>query len=215
MRRKIVIALAVVAFVLGVLVTRAVWEGRGALADGDAAAARGEPLAAIDHWGRAARWYAPLAPHVGRAYDRLERLALDAGARGDAETSLRAWRAVRAAVLATRAIYTPHAERRARADRAIASLMAGDTAGPAPAQAGATAAAREIFYYRQLARDDAPSRAWSVVALVGFALWLGGAVYFSRRGLDDTDRLDARIAGTSGGLIAIGVLVWVLGLYNA
>jgi hypothetical protein len=215
MRRKLIIGAIVVVFVLGVLVTRAVWEGRGALADGDAALARGDTRTAIEHWSRAARWYAPLAPHVEQAYERLEQVATQAEAAGDPETAVVAWRAVRSAVLATRAIYTPHAERRTRADARIAALMATQAAGPAPADAGATVAARTAFYGKQLADDGAPSRAWALIALAGFGLWIGGAVHFARRGLDAADQLVGRAAGTSGGLIAVGVLVWVVGLYNA
>jgi hypothetical protein len=219
LRRKLITGALVTLFVLGALATRVVWEGRAALADGDAAIARGDAAGAVEHWGRAARWYAPLAPHVADAYDRLERVATDAERRGDLDLSLAAWRAVRGAALATRSLHEPHADRRARADARIAVLMAtapGEGAAwrRAPG-AGDTAGARAAFYGRQLADDGAPSRGWTLVALAGLALWLGGAVHFARRGLDDADRLVRRAAGTAGGLIGVGVLAWVIGLYNA
>src|SRR6188768_2267110 len=109
MRRKLAIAAVVTVVVLGVLVTRAVWEGRGALHDGDAAAARGDLDGAIDHWRAAARWYVPFAPHVDDAYARLERAALDAEARKNGIAALAAWRAIRSSALATRWLVTPHA----------------------------------------------------------------------------------------------------------
>lgn len=210
MRRKLAIAAAFTVVVLGALVTRAVWEGRRALAEGDAAA---DPAAAIDAWRRAARWYVPLAPHVDDAYARLRRTAEDADRAGDTRTALAAWRAIRSSALATRWLVTPHDDLRALADRRIAALMAADPAG-AP-DAGATVADREAFHARRLAATPGPSPTWVVIALTGFALWIGGCVHFARRALDADDRLVRRAAGASGALFLVGVVVWAVGLYNA
>lgn len=227
MRRKLITAAIVAAVVLGALITRAIWEGRSALHDGDAAAARGEPRAAIEAWRRAARWYVPLAPHVGAAYGRLERMAGDAEVHGDRVTALEAWRAVRSSALATRWVVTPHADAKARADQRIAALMAEEPvwgqpvpAGEDPSRlaapdAGATPAARQAFYAAQLARDGAPSLGWVVVALIGFAAWLGGCVRFALRALDPDDRLVRRVAAEAGALVLVGLLVWVVGLSQA
>jgi hypothetical protein len=227
-RRKLAIAAAVTAVVLGVLITRAIWEGRDALHDGDAAAARGDLDGAIDGWRAAARWYVPLAPHVGDAYARLEGAAREAEDRRDGATALLAWRAIHSSILATRWLVTPHADLLARADRRIAALMASEPVSGAPApdpdpdptfraapDAGATPEARLAFSRAQLARDGAPSVTWVLVALAGFALWIGGCVHFARRGLDAQERLIQRVAAASGGMVAVGMLVWVLGLYNA
>ena len=67
--KKLAVAAAVIGLCLGVVVTRAVWQGCAAQAEGDAALARGDRDEAITRWRRAARWYVPLAPHVeiGRA----------------------------------------------------------------------------------------------------------------------------------------------------
>ncbi|MCA9678499.1 MAG: hypothetical protein KC464_25965, partial [Myxococcales bacterium] len=167
--------------------------------------------------------------HVAAAYGRLERVATAAEAAGDRATALAAWRGIRSSVLATRSFFTPHADRKAVADRHIAALMAAEPVWGQPAPAGAdpdpswraapdagdTAEARQAFYARQLARDDAPSLAWVAIALAGFGLWIGGAIHFARRGLDDAERLDRRVAGAAGGLVLLGLVVWVVGLYNA
>ena len=71
LRRKLIAVGVVVAICLAVVVTRAVLEGRAALSAGDRAHAAGDQHEAITQWRRAARWYVPGAPHVGRAYDRL------------------------------------------------------------------------------------------------------------------------------------------------
>jgi len=226
-RRKLITVAIVAAVVIGALATRAIWEGRSALHDGDEAAQRGDTDAAIEGWRRAARWYVPVAPHVGAAYDRLERMAAQAEAHGDRLVALEAWRAVRSSALATRWVVTPHADRKARADAHIARLMAeepvwgqpvpegADPTRLAAADAGATPADREAFYAKQLARDDAPSLAWVIVALIGFGVWLGGCVRFARRALDAEDRLVRRVAIEAGALVLVGLVVWVVGLYQA
>lgn len=227
MRRQLVTAAIVTAVVIGALVTRAIWEGRSALHDGDAAAERGDPGAAIDAWRRAARWYVPLAPHVGAAYDRLERMAGEAEVHGDRVTALMAWRGVRSSVLATRWLVTPHADRKARADQHIAKLMSeepvwgqpvpegADPTRLAAPDAGKTPAERQAFYAAQLARDPAPSLAWVIVALIGFGAWIGGCIRFARRALDADDRLVRRIAAEAGALVLVGLIVWLVGLSQA
>jgi hypothetical protein len=61
----------------------------------------------------------------------------------------------------------------------------------------------------------APARAWVIVALLGFGLWLGGCVAFARRGLDTQDRLVPRAAAQAGGMVLAGMVVWLVGLYYA
>ncbi len=213
MRRKLIAAAVLVLVCGGVLVTRAVWQGRSALARGDRAEAAGHHRAAIEAWARAARWYVPGAPHVGRAYQRLEALAAQAEERGDRDTALAAWRRVRGSILATRSFFTPFADHLEPANRHIAALMAaveGDAADP-----GRSEAERAEWHYRLLTRDDAPSVLWSVVALLGFALWLGGGILFALRGLTGEDKLDRAKAVWSGVMVAVGLVVWLLGLYAA
>lgn len=212
-RRKAVVILGVIGICLAVVATRAVWEGRAALADGDAAAEEGDLPRAIALWRRAARWYVPLAPHVGDAYDRLESIGAEAEERGDVSLALAAWRGVRGSILATRSFFTPHADRLEPANLRIANLMArseGDAADP-----GKTEAERASWHHALLARDEAPSVPWVLIALVGMALWIGGGVYFVFRGVTADDRMVGRAAATAGVMIAAGLFVWMLGLYQA
>ena len=212
MKRKLVTAAIVVGFCLAVVVTRAVWQGRGALDEGDRALAANDSEEAIRGWRRAARWYVPLAPHVSDAYDRLEALAALAEKKGDLRTALAAWQGVRGSILATRSFYTPHEERLDPANRKIAELMARlDPTPPAEMSAPQLVA----WHYELLARDESPSVVWSLVALLGFALWIGGGVLFALRGVSADDRLVRRPAITAGAAIMAGLVVWLLGLYNA
>jgi hypothetical protein len=211
--RRAAAALVVVGFCAGVVVTRAVWEGRVALADGDRALAAGDREGAIRWWRRAARWYVPLAPHVASAYDRLESIGREAEERGDLATALAAWQGVRGSILATRSFYVPHEERLEPANRRIAAVLA-RMEGAAP-DAGQSEAERTAWHYRLLERDEAPDVGWTLVALLGFAAWLGGGALFAWRGISAEDRLVTRAATTAGLLIASGLVLWLLGLYQA
>ena len=197
MKRKLIAALLVFGVCLGVVVTRAVWEGRSALERADEAAARGELTEAITWYRRAARWYVPLAPHVGRAYDRLEQIAQQAEANDDLDTALAAWRGVRSSIKATRSVFTPHAERLDPANQRIAALMA-RVEDPA-LDPDKSEAQRAQWHY----------------ALLGFATWLGGGVLFALRGVSAEDKLEARAAATAGLIVAAGLVVWMIGLHNA
>jgi hypothetical protein len=211
-KRKLVTAAVVIGFCLAVVVTRAVWQGRGALDDGDSALAAGDSEEAIRHWRRAARWYVPLAPHVTDAYERLEALAQLAEKKGDLRTALAAWQGVRGSILATRSFYTPEEERLAPANHKIAELMS--RLDPSP-PAGMTREALAAWHDELLARDESPSVAWSAIAVLGFLVWIGGGVLFALRGVSAEDRLVRRPAITAGVLIMAGLVVWLVGLYNA
>jgi hypothetical protein len=235
-RRRTLAALGLLLAVgLAAVVTRAVWAGSRALANGDAAQQRGDLAQAVDLWRQAARWYVPGASHVEAAYQRLEELARAAEQRGDIDTALAAWTGVRSSILATRSFYLPHAERLEPANQRIAVLMAareralasgasgagapavpdapdpGDaSARPLPADASGDPAA--AWHYERLAPVPGPSVAWSVLALLGFATWLAGGLIFALRGVTHDDRLVPRTAAYAGILVAAGLVLWLLGL---
>lgn len=213
MKRKLIIAGTVLGLCLGVVVTRAFYDGGRALSRAKAAESAGELDDAVRWYRRAARWYVPGAPHVSDAYDALERVARQAEEDDNPMLALDAWRGVRNSVLATRSFYVPFEERLEPANRRIAALMA--RVEGAEADPGKTEAEREQWHYELLERDDAPSVFWSLVALLGFAGWLGGGFLFAFRGVTADDRLDARPAAASGVLVAVGLVVWMLGLYYA
>jgi hypothetical protein len=213
MWRRLAAGALVIAFCGGVVVTRAVWQGGSALDDGDTAFVVGDNEEAIRWWRRAARWYVPLAPHVSDAYDRLETLAAEAENRGDLATALAAWQGVRGSILATRSFYVPHEERLEPANRRIAQLLSRMEGGaPDP---GKTPAEREAWHFGLLQRDESPDVGWTALALLGFLAWLGGGVLFAWRGISAEDKLVPRAATTSGLLIASGLVLWLLGLYQA
>jgi len=211
-KKKLLIAAIVVGFCLAVVVTRAVWQGRSALDDGDRALAANDTEEAIRDWRRAARWYVPLAPYVSDAYDRLEALAELAEKKGDLRTALAAWQGVRGSILATRSFYTPQSDRLEPANRKIAGLMSRlDPSLPVDMTRDQLTA----WHYELLARDESPSVGWALLAVLGFLVWIGGGVLFAMRGVSAEDRLVRRPAVTAGVLVMAGLVLWLVGLYSA
>lgn len=204
--------LATIFLCLGVLAGRAFWEGRTALSKGQKAIADGDGEAAVRWLRRSARWYVPLAPHVATAYDTLEDVALAAEEAGDSELALAAWTGIRSSVRATRSFYTPFAARAELADGKIAQLMAAKEVAISPDK---DLVERESWHLSLLKKDSMPSVGWSIVALLGLAMWIAGGFAFALRGVDDHDKLVPKAAAYSGAMIGLGLLIWLIGLYLA
>jgi hypothetical protein len=206
-------ALAVVGAVVGAASVRVVISGEREIAESTSALRAGDAHEAAVHARRAAGWYAPGAPHVRVAYERLIALATTAEGLGDAETALFAWRAVRTAATETRWLVTPHEEDLARANAAIARLSA---AGPRPpAQRTEAATSIERQHLELLLRDEAPHTGWIVALVGGFLAWAGGAVWVVRRAVSATGHFAWRSAGPALALTACGVLAWLLAIWRA
>ena len=171
----VVLIVTCVFSIAAALVTRAMWSGRSALAEGDRAAADGHTLRSIDRYARAARWYVPGAHHVGAANQRLRDIAQAAQQRGDSATATIA--------------------RQALDDAAV------ETAPWSATSVAASAA-------------PPPNLGWFALAAAGLFIWFGGALYFARRGVTASDRLDPSAATAAAILVVIGLLVWVVGLYK-
>ncbi len=174
---------------------------------------RGLVSEAIVHYRRAARWYAPGAPHVGAALDSLDAIGRRAEVEADRPVALEAYRAVRGAILSTRSTYTPFVDRLRTADERIATLMADEP--PAPADAQKSIEARRRMHAELLARDESVNVGWTLVMLAGFAAWMGGTVLFILRALGPDDRLRKRPALWWGACVVGGFLIWMLGLWRA
>lgn len=192
--KRALIVVAIVLAGLGALCIRVVVEGRRALAAGDTAASEGRLDDAIAGWEAAARWYLPFAPHVDEAYGRLTELAAN-----DHRRALAAWRSVRSAALATRTLWTPHADDLLAANAQIAELASRDPEGASAA--GADAAARKTWHTEQLARDPGPSRGGVFLAVLGIGAWLAG--------IGVVVRGPARVGAA---VTVLGLIGWMIGL---
>lgn len=200
MRQRVLAILAIVVAGLAALAVRVIVEGRGALADGDAALADKRPVEALAAYEAAARWYLPGAPHVDEAYARMIEIA-----ERDRAVALPAWRGVRGAALATRSLWTPHGDDLARADAEIALLVSADPEG-SPA-AGNNPAERQAWHAMQLARDPRPSRGHVAVAIAGIVAWLAGIGILIRHPVK-------RRALVGAALALAGLMTWGTALYN-
>ncbi|MEO7331825.1 MAG: hypothetical protein ABI193_24830 [Minicystis sp.] len=201
----------------GVLITaataRVVYAGEKEIALSTAALKAGDPHGAAEHARRAAGWYAPGAPHVRVAYDRLLALATTAEGLGDRETALFAWEGIRTAAIETRSLLTAHEAERDRADREIARLAA---AAPRPPGTRTEPPAKiEREQLEALARDEAPRTLWVVGLVLSAITWITGAVWVVRRGVGATGRVDWAKALPGLVMIGAGVAIWLLSIWRA
>jgi len=209
-RKSWVLWTAGVLVALAVLVTRVAVDARAALRAGEGAEARGERAEAVRHYLDAARLYLPGSGTVRRALDHLEAMARAAEAANDAAGARAPLEAIRAALLGTRSLYTPYAARLLDAERRLAGVYA-QLEDPA-VDPGASLEARTAWHASRLARHPGPTIGYVLLALLGLALWLGGAVGFMRRGLDAGLRLRRGPALAAGIIFVVGFALFVTGL---
>jgi hypothetical protein len=148
---------------------------RAAVHAGVAALERGDERTAVRDFQRAVRLFVPGSPFVAQAIVQLRGVAEAAAVRGDRPAELRAWLALRAGLLGARSLYSPYPGQLTAANQRLAALYA-----------DVGAAGDETWHLQRLARRPGPGPATTVLALVGFAVWLGAAVIFTRRGIDRT-----------------------------
>jgi hypothetical protein len=123
-RACIALALLVTASVVAVASAREESIARSETAAADAAAASSDWFAAIGHARAAAEAFLPGSPWPERGLRRLEAIGHDAEARGDLETALLAYGAMRTASLATRSLGSKKSDWRARAEGGLARVAA-------------------------------------------------------------------------------------------
>jgi hypothetical protein len=205
-------AVAGIGGVVGAATLRVVLAGEQEIALSTRALKAGDAHGAAEHARRAAAWFAPAAPHVRVAYDRLVALGAAAEGLGDRELALFAYRGARTAALETRWILAPHDDTLALANAAIARLSA---AAPGPTELpGPPAATLSREALDALSREDTPNAHW-IVVLVGSALaWILGAVYAAEA--LTTGRPVSRHRAAGGACVAtLGVLLYLLAIWRA
>jgi hypothetical protein len=204
---------ALAGVILAAATARVVLAGEREIAESTAALRAGDAHGAALHARRAAGWYAPGAPHVRVAYERLIALATAAEGLGNTEVALFAWNAVRTSAIETRWLVTPHEDDLARANQAIARISA-----RVPAPLGAPQEPPPVLerrYLDALARDEAPRTGWIVALVLAFVLWSAGAAWTSRRALTPSGRVLWGKAALGLMAAALGVGVWLLALWRA
>lgn len=208
--RGTALGLAAAVLALGVFTARQVRDGEAELARSDRTFDEGELRDATLHARRAASAYAPGAPHVTRAYGRLEAIALGAEAAARPADALAAWRAIRSAALESRHLWPVEPARLERANREIARLESHAASEPADGARAAAEAAR-----RALERDDAPTPLMLVLLAVGFLCALGGLGMLAVRGLLPDGTVNWQRARVGLILALSGAILWTMAVWQA
>ncbi len=205
--------LAIAGLLLAAATLRVVTSGEREIAASTDGLRAGDAHAATEHARRAAGWYAPGAPHVRVAYERLIALATTAEGLGDREASLYAWRSVRTAAIETRWIITPHEADLERANLAIARLEAAAPRPPGTRNEPPASVEREQL--EALSRDEAPRTPWVIALVLAAVAWIGGAIVVVRRGITAGGQI-AWARATPGLVVtAVGVAIWLLAIWRA
>jgi hypothetical protein len=203
-------ALVVGVMALATMTYRAVRDGSEELRASDVAFNQGDLAGAVLHARRAATAYAPGAPHVRPALERLRAVAVGSEAAGDAETARLAWGAVRAAALETRHVTVPYAEELGEANERLERLA---SKGPLPTEPERGQAARDRKAV--LARMPGPPAWASALLVLGFALALAGLLFVAFSGLTRDGRVVWQRLGYGLGAFLVGALLWAISVYRA
>ena len=206
--------LALLAFFLvsigAALSARVILEGQAELAASDVAFNDGDLRPALEHARRSATLYAPGAPHVERAYERLIAIALGAEAAGQPKTAFLAWQGVRSAALESRHVWVSHTAELERANENLSRL---ETLARGIGDADQGKVQQQAL--SRLSADSAPAPGWIAVLGGGFLLALLGLALFAFQGLDKAGKVSVRRAQVGLALFVIGAACWTLAAYKA
>jgi hypothetical protein len=212
---------ALLTVIVGLASTRVVISGEREIAASTEALRRGDPEEATVRARRAAGWYAPGAPHVRVAYERLRALAREAEQHRRFDLALLAWRGIRSAALETRWVVTPHAADLDQANHEIARLMAmpvGERGTVGEPDQQVAAAELEV-----LGRTPEPRVPWVIVLVAAFGLGVAGLVMWARQMGEGAAtataatwwRAGSARARTGALLVAVALALWLLALWRA
>ncbi|MDP8257049.1 MAG: hypothetical protein P9M14_14970 [Candidatus Alcyoniella australis] len=211
-RRALIVAAVVVSMLLMVLVR--VWLGASSELDLAQRAREAENYdSAVLHYARALEWYVPGHSAMQAARQGLIDVAREAEQLQDLALALDAWRSLRSALYATRSLYTPGAELIVRCDQRIAYLAA-QTDESRAYHPELDLAGREERLLGLSERFAEPSPGLSLVAVLGFALWVLAAALFVRRASQPQARVGPLIVRWAP-LFVAGYGLWLLALYFA
>ena len=202
--RGAALVLLLVTLALAGITARAIQTGEREMDASDAAFDRGDVAAALAHARKAAVSYAPGAPHVSAAFGRMTAVAIGSEARGDSQTAILAWEAVRGAALETRHVVVARRADLDRADKNLARLLT-----------GASDREERKRAYAALRRDTAPRARWVALLFAGFLLSFAGLAWIALRGISRSGELAPRPARLGVLLTVIGVVAWSVAVYAA
>lgn len=209
--RRAALAMLVACVGLGLLTARAVEQGEAAVQESDRAFDQGKVHEAAHHARRAAVHYAPGAPHLRAAYERLRAVAAGAEAAGDRDTARFAWNAMRSAVLETRHLSVPFPDELAAANRALARLEVSET----EAVSRRERLVRIKVAERDLAQGAETRSTWILLLALGFTGTVAGLAAFTLTGVAHPGRLRPRSLRISGLVTLLGAVCWAWAVVSA
>jgi hypothetical protein len=204
-KQKALLAAGIIVLVLAMAWVRVALDGRAARGHADQLLAAGKADVAVGFYDRALHMYWPGSPDVARAVAALTELAEQREATGDLEGAVHAWRVLRSGLYAARGLYLPYADVVAQSEDRIAALVGRQLATPGAAE----------DHLAKLRKSQDPNRGWSLLAILGFAAWVGGAIGFLWRGMTPQGKLVRAAAIPWAGVFFGGYLMWLVGLYLA
>lgn len=210
--RRLALTLLLAFLGLALLTARAVEKGEAAVRESDRAFDEGKVQEAAHHARRAAVYYAPGAPHLRAAYERLRAVAAGAEAAGDRDTARFAWNAIRSAALETRHVSIAFPEELALANRALARLEIREDEPVSRRER-----LRQIkVAERDLAQAANTRASWIALMAFGFAATTFGLAGFAVSAVEPvTARARPRAARASGVVTLVGALCWAWAVVSA
>lgn len=165
---------------LATFTLRAVVESHRYASAGDADVQRGDWESATLDYRHAIQWYVPVLGAQAHAFDALVALGDEAAAAGRVDDALVCYRSARFAVMATRSIWTPLADRLPSLHTKIATAMGSQLAGD---DAPDPAAVEEFRVQLDAYRERSPGRVAGLGASLAFFAWLGAMFATATRGI--------------------------------
>lgn len=190
MRRWLILAAVLFGIFLVFASVRVVFEGWHEYNTGIHFQDQNKPANAVTHLIRAARWYFPVVGADNRAIHRLIDIADKAFHEGNHKAALAIYREVRASILGSRSLYTPHKDILELCETRIATIMSkGDEQA-------------KQRYLAQLRTHIQPNPWLSLAAVLTFFAWL----FFSGYGFFYSVTRDGEIKWKTFGWVIAGSL---------
>lgn len=190
------------------LIGRVVTSGQDALSDGHQALEKSNELRAVIAYREAISWYLPLwAPWRSEASEALWTLHTKQLSEGRTSAAVQSLQSMRAGLRSADSLWRPDSALKAKVDGALAPLMAkweAEEARAAGRESPGELEARISHHAALLAQDERPERSYGLLALLGFALWVGALL----RALSAEPPAPRRLYALS----AVGFLAFLAGL---
>lgn len=160
MKKWLTLAAVLFGIFLAFASIRVVFEGWHEYNEGIRFQRQNKPAEAITHLVRSARWYFPVIGSDDKAIHALTDIANARFQHGKKGAALPIYREIRAAILGSRSLYTPHKSTLSFCENRIATLMSnGDQQA-------------KQRYLAQLRAHIQPNPWWSLAAVLTFFAWL-------------------------------------------